>query len=65
MYKMDGIYQDNQEVPEKLYAKGVRAGDIKYADKDNDGDLTPADKEIVGKPLPVVSPTGSDTAIST
>lgn len=50
--KMDGIYQDNQEVPEKLYAKGVRAGDIKYADKDNDGDLTPADKEIVGKPLP-------------
>lgn len=52
MYKMDGIYQDNQEVPEKLYAKGVRAGDIKYADKDNDGDLTPADKEIVGKPLP-------------
>lgn len=22
MYKMDGIYQDNQEVPEKLYAKG-------------------------------------------
>ena len=36
MYKMDGIYQDNQEVPEKLYAKGVRAGDIKYADKDND-----------------------------
>ena len=49
---MDGIYQDNQEVPEKLYAKGVRAGDIKYADKDNDGDLTPADKEIVGKPLP-------------
>ena len=54
MYKMDGIYQDNQEVPEKLYAKGVRAGDIKYADKDNDGDLTPADKEIVGKPLPDV-----------
>ena len=52
MYKMDGIYQDNQEVPEKLYAKGVRAGDIKYADKDNDGDLTPADKDIVGKPLP-------------
>ena len=32
MLRMDGIYQYDDEVPEKLYAKGVRAGDIKYYD---------------------------------
>lgn len=27
MLRQDGIYQTDQEVPSKLYAKGVRAGD--------------------------------------
>lgn len=52
MYKIEGIYQDDKEVPQPLYAKGVRAGDIRYADMNKDGDLTPVDKTIVGKPLP-------------
>ena len=28
MLKMEGIYQRDDEVPAKLYAKGVRAGDV-------------------------------------
>ena len=52
MYQMEGIYQKDSEVPEPLYKKGVRAGDIKYTDVNNDGDLSPEDKVIVGKPLP-------------
>ena len=52
MYRMEGIYQTDSEVPEPLYNKGVRAGDIRYTDVNNDGDLSPEDKMVVGKPLP-------------
>ena len=52
MYNMEGIYQTDSEVPEPLYNKGVRAGDIKYTDVNKDGDLSPEDKMVVGKPLP-------------
>jgi TonB-linked SusC/RagA family outer membrane protein len=52
MLKMDGIYQYDNEVPEKLYAKGVRAGDVKYEDVDKDGDITDEDRQIVGKATP-------------
>ena len=52
MYKMEGIYQTDAEVPAPLYGKGVRAGDIKYNDPNNDGDLSPEDRVIVGSALP-------------
>ncbi|MBQ1937882.1 MAG: TonB-dependent receptor [Bacteroidales bacterium] len=39
MLKAEGLYQDDSEVPEKLYAKGVRAGDVKYYDANGDGDI--------------------------
>ena len=48
----DGIYQTDQEVPSKLYAKGVRAGDCKYFDYNNDGDITDDDRMYVGKVTP-------------
>lgn len=52
MLRQDGIYQTDQEVPSKLYAKGVRAGDCKYFDYNNDGDITDDDRMYVGKVTP-------------
>ncbi|MCR5561169.1 MAG: TonB-dependent receptor [Bacteroidales bacterium] len=48
-----GIYQDDSEVPAKLYAKGVRAGDVKYRDINGDGDIDyNNDRTITGKATP-------------
>lgn len=52
MLKMEGIYQRDEDVPTKLYAKGVRAGDVKYQDINNDGDISDADRQNVGKATP-------------
>ena len=52
MLKMNGIYQADEEVPEKLYAKGVRAGDVRYDDYNGDGDISDADRQLVGKATP-------------
>lgn len=54
MLRMDGIYQYDHEVPEKLYAKGVRAGDVKYYDRNGDGDISDDDRVICGKATPDV-----------
>ncbi len=52
MYQMDGLYQKDIDVPSKLYAKGVRAGDCKYRDINNDGDITADDRMYTGKVTP-------------
>jgi len=52
MLRMDGIYQYDSDVPEKLYAKGVRAGDVKYYDLDNNGDIDDNDRVYCGKATP-------------
>lgn len=52
MLKMEGIYQRDEDVPAKLYAKGVRAGDVKYEDLNDDGDISDADRQNVGKATP-------------
>jgi TonB-dependent starch-binding outer membrane protein SusC len=52
MYQQTGIYQNDSEVPEKLRAKGVRAGDVIYTDVNGDGDITDADRLNVGKAIP-------------
>ncbi len=52
LLKQTGIYQHDSEVPPKLYAKGVRAGDIKYDDVNGDGDITAADRQYAGKATP-------------
>ncbi len=67
MLKMEGIYQRDDEVPAKLYAKGVRAGDVKYFDYNEDGDISDADRMNVGKAIPdftVVLPPTSLTKVS-
>ena len=53
MLKANGIYQTDEQVPDKLYAKGVRAGDVIYEDVNGDGDITyEADRQICGKATP-------------
>ncbi len=52
MFKQTGIYQNDSEVPEKLLAKGVRAGDVIYTDVNGDGDISDADRMNVGKAIP-------------
>lgn len=52
MLKQTGIYQADADVPQKLFAKGVRAGDVRYDDYNNDGDITDADRQYAGKAIP-------------
>ncbi len=52
MKKQTGIYQSDSDVPAKLYAKGVRAGDMIYEDINKDGDITDDDRQYVGKATP-------------
>lgn len=54
--KFLGIYQSDDEVPETLYAEGVRAGDCIYEDISGDGYITSADdRQFVGSPNPKFS----------
>lgn len=48
LYKQEGIYQYDEEVPENLYKSGVRAGDMKYALDENGNPV----RMIVGKAMP-------------
>ncbi|WP_316814169.1 TonB-dependent receptor [Pedobacter heparinus] len=52
LLKQTGIYQYDTEVPAKLLAKGIRAGDIIYQDVNGDGDISAADRQYVGKATP-------------
>lgn len=55
MYRQDGIYQKDSDVPAKLFAKGVRAGDVMYHDLNGDGDITADDRMYVGKVTPDIT----------
>jgi TonB-linked SusC/RagA family outer membrane protein len=52
LYNMLGLYQKDSDVPEKLYNKGVRAGDVQYEDVNVDGDVSELDRKDVGKATP-------------
>lgn len=52
LLRFDGIYQYDGEVPTPLYEQGVRAGDIKYYDKDGNGLINDSDRIMVGSPNP-------------
>lgn len=53
MLNFEGIYQHDEDVPAKLYAKGVRAGDCIYTDVNGDGDIDYNDDRMrVGKATP-------------
>ncbi len=55
IFRTDGIYQYDGEVPQPQYDKGVRAGDVKYWDQNGDGDITDADRIVTGNPNPKFS----------
>ena len=52
LLKQTGIYQSDSEVPASLSALGIRAGDVIYEDVNNDGLITPEDRQVVGNPFP-------------
>lgn len=52
LFRADGIYQYDGEVPLALYNQGVRAGDVKYYDRNEDDNITDDDRIVVGNPNP-------------
>ena len=52
MYRFEGIYQRDEDVPAPLYAKGVRAGDCIYFDRDGNDDIDENDRILCGKATP-------------
>ncbi|WP_257669315.1 SusC/RagA family TonB-linked outer membrane protein [Parapedobacter tibetensis] len=49
VYRVLGIYQHDEEVPESLYNNSnVRAGDLIYEDINNDGVIDVNDRQVVG-----------------
>ena len=61
LYKHDGLYQSDSEVPEALYKKGYRAGDIKYLDVDGNGNLDDKDCMPTGRVTPLFQGGWSNT----
>ena len=54
MYGYDqlGIYQTIDEIPQSLQDQGVRPGDAKFLDKDNNGIINSEDLTVIGSALP-------------
>lgn len=53
-YKVEGVYQNESEIPEKLAASGIKPGYLKYKDVDGDGEITDKDRTFLGSPIPKV-----------
>lgn len=47
-YKQLGIYQNLSEIPTQLQAAGVRPGDIKFEDLDNNNIINSGDLQVIG-----------------
>lgn len=55
-YKVDGVYQSQADIdasPKNTLAT-VTPGDLKFADVNGDGEITPADRTLIGDPTPDV-----------
>ncbi len=57
LLKADGIYQSEEEIlaeknGETLWANGIRPGDVKYYDLNDDGSIDSEDRVICGTPFP-------------
>lgn len=53
-YKVIGIYRDQAEIEADpiAVAQGFRPGYLRYEDKDRNGELTDADRQVIGSPYP-------------
>ncbi len=52
LYKMEGIYQYDGEIPIEQYNIGVRAGDVKWRDVDNNGIINDDDRVVMSSAFP-------------
>lgn len=52
IFKMDGIYQYDGEVPKPQYDMGIRAGDVKWHDVDGNGIINDNDRVMMGSSNP-------------
>lgn len=52
LIKAQGVYQNKEEIPQKLWDKGVRPGDMKYEDFNQDGNIDSNDRQVVDSPDP-------------
>ena len=56
-YKVEGVYQNQAEIdnsPKNTLAN-VTPGDLKFVDVDGNGEITPADRTMIGDPTPDVT----------
>lgn len=53
-YKVDGVYQTQQEIntSPKNTLGTVTPGDLKFTDVNGNGEITPADRTLIGNPTP-------------
>lgn len=52
LFVQEGIYQYDGEVPQEQYERGVRAGDVKWRDKDGNNIINDNDREVIGSSNP-------------
>lgn len=53
-YIADGIFQNEAELAASPTLPNQRPGDIRFLDVDGDGEITPDDRTLIGKPTPDV-----------
>lgn len=51
-YQVDGIFQNEEELQAGPTLGGERVGDLRFADTNGDGELTPDDRTVIGNPIP-------------
>lgn len=51
-FKIDGVFQNEEEIANSPTRGGEQPGDLKYVDIDGDGVITNADKTWLGSPIP-------------
>lgn len=55
LFIMDGIYQYDGEVAAEQYAQGIRAGDVKWRDVDDNNLINDNDRQVIGSSNPYFS----------
>lgn len=51
-YKVEGVYQNQQEIDDAPTDGGVEPGDLRFADTNDDGEINGDDRQYLGSPIP-------------
>lgn len=51
-YKVNGVYQTQEEIDNTPSMPGVEPGDLNFVDTDGDGDIDAEDRTFIGSPIP-------------